>query len=188
MHLLAFAQYIGGYISVLEAHALIIFTPKYRFHFYQIDYAFKFFLSTNGHLDWHRISAKSFFKLTYNHHEVGTSTIHLVYEYHPWHFVFIGLAPYGFCLRLHSRRAAEDNYCSIEHAQGPLHFDSKIDMPRGINDVDAMIFKLRIHALPKTGGRCRGNSNSSFLLLLHPIHCRGAVMHLTDFMGHACVK
>jgi hypothetical protein len=42
-------------------------------------------------------------------------------------------------------------------------------------------------ALPEGGGRGRGDGDPALLLLLHPVHRRGAVMHLADLVGLAGV-
>ena len=49
-----------------------------------------------------------------------------------------------------------------------------------VDDVDPVI-------LPKAGRRGRGDGNAALLLLRHPIHRRGAVVHLTHLIGAAGV-
>ena len=41
--------------------------------------------------------------------------------------------------------------------------------------------------LPGTGGGSRGNGNSSFLLLLHPVHSCSTIMYFTNFMTFSCI-
>ena len=36
--------------------------------------------------------------------------------------------------------------------------------------------------MPEGGGRGRGDGDAALLLLLHPVHGRGAVVHLADLM------
>jgi hypothetical protein len=57
-----------------------------------------------------------------------------------------------------------------------------------IDNINAMIIKLSIHTFPKARRCSRCNSNTSLLLLLHPIHCRGTIMYLTNFMRHAGIE
>jgi len=45
----------------------------------------------------------------------------------------------------------------------------------GVDDVDLL-------ASPLTGGRRRGNGDTTLLLLLHPVHGSCTVMHLTDLV------
>jgi hypothetical protein len=62
-------------------------------------------------------------------------------------------------------------------------------VPRGIDDVDAMLGTIElIHALPETGRRSRGDGDATLLLLLHPVHGRSAVMHFTDLVIDTGVK
>jgi hypothetical protein len=61
-------------------------------------------------------------------------------------------------------------------------------MARGIDDIDTMIFKLRIHSFPKAGCGGGGNGDTTLLFLLHPVHGGGTIMHFTNFMRHTCVE
>ena len=54
-------------------------------------------------------------------------------------------------------------------------------MTWGVNDVDLVFF-------PETGGGSGGNGDASLLLLLHPVHGGGTVVHLTDLVGDTCVE
>jgi hypothetical protein len=45
-----------------------------------------------------------------------------------------------------------------------------------INDVEAFLF-------PECRGRSRGDGDAALLLLLHPVHRRGAFVHLADFVA-----
>jgi hypothetical protein len=57
-----------------------------------------------------------------------------------------------------------------------------------INNIDSMLIVLVIHPVPKASRGSRGNSDTSFLFLLHPIHNRSTIMHLTNFMGDTGVE
>ena len=54
-------------------------------------------------------------------------------------------------------------------------------MTWGVNDVDLVVF-------PETGGSSGSNGDTAFLLLLHPVHGGGTVVHLTDLVGDTCVE
>jgi hypothetical protein len=54
-------------------------------------------------------------------------------------------------------------------------------MAGSINDIYLAI-------VPKASSRRSSNSNTSFLFLLHPIHLRCSIVHLTDFMRFSGVK
>ena len=60
-------------------------------------------------------------------------------------------------------------------------------MTRGIDDVDPVLGKLFVHTFPETGGSGGGNRNTPLLLLFHPVHNGGAVMHFTDLVRDAGV-
>ena len=49
-------------------------------------------------------------------------------------------------------------------------------MSRGVNDVDLVVF-------PEACGGSGGNGDTALLLLLHPVHGGGTVVHLTDLVG-----
>jgi hypothetical protein len=53
-------------------------------------------------------------------------------------------------------------------------------MARGIDYIDAMVVPVAC-----SGGG--GNGNAAFLLLLHPVHCGCAFMHLAYLVGNTGV-
>src|SRR6202034_138077 len=57
-----------------------------------------------------------------------------------------------------------------------LHLDGEVDVPGGVDDVDLVV-------VPETGGGRGGDGDSALLLLLHPVHGGGAVVHLTDLVA-----
>ena len=61
-------------------------------------------------------------------------------------------------------------------------------MARGVDNIDPVIFKLGVHSFPKAGSGGGGNGDTPLLFLLHPIHCGRAIVHLTNFVGHACIE
>jgi hypothetical protein len=48
--------------------------------------------------------------------------------------------------------------------------------------------EVQVHALPEAGGGSRRDGDAALLLLLHPVHGGGAVVHLTDLVVHAGVE
>ena len=69
---------------------------------------------------------------------------------------------------------------TVEHAERTLHLEREVDVARGVDDVDAVI-------LPRAGGRRGGDGDAALLLLLHPVHGGGALVHLADLVGLAGV-
>src|SRR5215216_904088 len=53
-------------------------------------------------------------------------------------------------------------------------------MPRGVDDVEALV-------VPECRGGSRRDGDAALLLLLHPIHGRGAFMHLAHLVALAGV-
>ena len=84
-------------------------------------------------------------------------------------------------LRLNPGDRVEDRDRAIEHPQRALDLDGEVDVARGVDDVDAVL-------VPGTRGRRRGDRDAALLLLRHPIHRGGAIVHLTDFVVDPGVK
>ncbi|MNT78625.1 hypothetical protein D3C72_2178760 [compost metagenome] len=45
-----------------------------------------------------------------------------------------------------------------------------------------------LHAVPETGSRRRSNGDAAFLLLFHPVHGGGAVVHFAQLVTDPGVK
>ena len=54
---------------------------------------------------------------------------------------------------------------AVEHAQGPLHLDGEVDVPRGVDDVDVVLVPLGV-------GRGGGDGDAALALELHRVHRR----------------
>src|SRR3954468_5173042 len=63
-----------------------------------------------------------------------------------------------------------------EHAQRALHLDGEVDVAGRVDDVDAVV-------APLAGRGGRGDRDAALLLLLHPVHRRGALVDLADLVG-----
>ena len=61
-------------------------------------------------------------------------------------------------------------------------------MAGSIDHIDTMLWVIVRHAFPEGGGRGRRNRNTALLLLFHPVHGGGAIMHFANLMIDACVK
>src|SRR5690606_18096071 len=71
---------------------------------------------------------------------------------------------------------------------GTLHLDGEVHVARGVDDVEAVLGVGHVHALPETGRRGRRDGDAALLLLLHPVHGGGALVHFTDLVVHAGVE
>jgi hypothetical protein len=119
--------------------------------------------------------------------EVGTGTVHLVDEGQTRHLVLVGLTPHGFRLGLHAAHCAVHHAGAVEHAHGTLHFDGEVHVAGGVDDVDAVLGSCS-PCPSRTGGGSRGDGDTTLLLLLHPVHGGGAVVHFTDLVVHTGVE
>jgi hypothetical protein len=112
--------------------------------------------------------------------EVGADTIHLVHEAEARDGVAVGLPPDGLGLRLDALHRVEHRDGAVEDTQASLHFHREVDVTRRVDDVDPVV-------LPVDGGGGRGDRDAALLLLVHPIHDRGAFVDLADLVGLAGV-
>ena len=175
-------------IFISEGYACVFFVPVDGFHFHQVNNTGERFFSANCQLQRNRVRAQTGFDLTNNFQEVRTHTVHFVNERNAWNFIFVCLTPYGFRLRLNTTNCAVNHYCTIKHTHGTFYFDSEVNVPRGVDDVYAMRFILLSHTRPECSSRCGGDSNTTLLLLFHPVHGGCAVMNFTDFMVYTGVE
>ena len=116
-HFLNFINQLSRHLSVFEGHALIGLIPEYRLVFNQVDNTLEVLFRTDSHLQRHRHSAQTILQLADYLAKVCACAIHLVNEYHTWHFVFVGLAPYSLGLRLNTRGATQNHDSTIKHTQ-----------------------------------------------------------------------
>ncbi len=110
--------------------------------------------------------------------EVGADLIHLVDEDDAGHVVLVGLAPDRLGLRLDALVAVEHADGAVEHAERTLHLDGEIHVAGRVDDVQTL-------AVPRGRGGGRRDRDAPLLLLLHPVHGRGAVVDFADLMGLA---
>src|SRR6185437_12398428 len=112
--------------------------------------------------------------------EIGAGLIHLVGEDDARNAVLVALTPDGLGLRLDALVAVEHDDGAVEYAQRALDLDGEVDVAGSVDDVQAL-------AGPESGRRGRRDGDAALLLLLHPIHRRGALMHLADLVALAGV-
>ena len=120
--------------------------------------------------------------------EVGTGTVHLVHESQAGHVILVSLTPNSFRLRLNTTHGTVNHAGAVQDAHGTFHFNSEVNVPRGVNDVQTMFRELTVHATPESGRSGRRNRNPLFLFLFHPVHGGGAIMHFTELMGNARIE
>jgi len=116
--------------------------------------------------------------------EVGPHPVHLVDEHDARDAVAVRLAPHGLSLGLHPADGIQHRHGAVEHPERPLDFHREVDVARRVDDVDAVLDPV---PGPETGRRGGRNGDAALLFLLHPVHGGGALVHLTDLVGHAGV-
>src|SRR4051794_14099368 len=107
--------------------------------------------------------------------EARADAVHLVDERDARDGVLVGLAPDGLGLRLDAGDRVEQRDRAVEYSQRALDLDGEVHVPRRVDDVDPVI-------APLTGRRGGGDGDPALLLLLHPVHRRGALVDLTDLV------
>src|SRR5262249_13633441 len=132
-------------------------------------------LDADRDLHWHRYRVEAVADHVHGAPEVGADAVHFVDEADAWDFVFVGLPPNGLRLWLNASDGIEDNDTAIQHTQRTLHLGREVHMARRVNDVDAV-------PQPETGGRGGSDRDATLLLLRHPVHRRGSLMHLADLV------
>src|SRR5207253_8990168 len=117
------------------------------------------------------------------HVEIGTGPVELVDEAHPRNLVLLRLPPDRLGLRLDAGNAVETGDRAVEHAQATLDLDGEVDVAGGVDDVDPVLGPITRG--PEAGRRRGRDRDPALLLLLHPVHGRGALMDLADLVGLA---
>ena len=150
-------------------------------HNNKVDYSFEIGLRAYRELNGNRVAFKAFLHHIDNAIEVSTHNVHLINIDHSGNMVFVSLSPDGFRLRLNTTLCAENSDGTIKHSEGTLNLNGEVNVTGSVNDVYAMV-------LPKTGCRSGCDCDSSLLLLLHPVHCCGAIVRFAYFMSFSCIE
>ena len=124
--------------------------------------------------------------------KVRAENIHLVDESDTRNIVGISLTPYILGLGLNAALRIEYADCAVQYTKGTLYLNGKIYVSGCINNIDT-VFQSSRHRLclvlmcPVTGSSRRSDSNTTLLLLLHPVHGRGTFIGLADFIVYTGV-
>ncbi len=144
-------------------------------HREEVDDALELVLGADRHLNRHRARAEPLANLFDDVEEVGADAVHLVDEDDARNLILVRLAPNRLGLRLHRGNRIEERDQAVEHAQRALDLDREVHVARRVDDVDARV-------APGRRGRGRGDRDAALLLLNHPVHRRGAVVHLAHLV------
>ena len=186
--LLGVLEQVGRDLAVVELHALRCFIPDDRLHLDEVDHAGEAFFGADRDDDGHRVRVQARLHLVDDLVEVRAGAVHLVDERKARHLVLVGLAPDGLRLRLHAAHGAVHHARAVKHAHRALDLDREVDVPGGVDDVDAVLGKAELHALPEAGRRSRRDRDAALLFLLHPVHRGGTIVHFTDLVVHTGVE
>ncbi len=179
---------LRGDVDQLELDALAGLVPDDRLHADQVDDALELLFRADRDLQRNRVGAQARTHLLVNLEEVGADAVHLVDERKPRHLVLVGLAPDRLRLGLHPTDRAVDHAGPVQHPHRALDLDGEVHVSRRVDDVDVVLGIGLVHALPEAGGRRGGDGDATLLLLLHPVHGGGAIMHLTDLVIDAGIE
>ncbi len=177
---LACVEQVRRNVVVVELGAEPFVVPDARLHAHEIDHALEIAFGADRQLDGDRLGAEAGLDVIDAVEEVGADLVHLVGEDDARHVVFVALTPDRLGLRLDALVAIEHADGAVEHAQRTLDLDGEVDVAGRVDDVQAL-------AVPERGGRGRRDGDAALLLLLHPVHRRGAFVHLADLVALAGV-
>ena len=170
---------LGRDLLLLELHPELV-EPDLGAHVDDVDDAAEVLLLADRQLHRDGLRAQPVDHRLHGGEEVRARAVHLVHERDPGNLVVVGLPPDRFGLRLDARDRVEDRDRTVEHAQASLDLDRKVHVPGRIDNVDAVVLPER--------RRGRGRDRDAALLLLrHPVHRRGALVHLAHAVGAAGV-
>jgi len=155
--------------------------PDQSLHAYQVDQADEVALSANGQLKDQWVCAQSVLDHANAHEEVSARTVELVHEADAGHGVLVGLTPHSLGLGLNASHSVKHGNGAVKHAQRALNLNGEVNVTRGVDDVDGVVF-------PRARGRSGRDGDAALLLLLHPVHRGSAFVNFTDLVVDAGVK
>ena len=168
---------------VLSTHGLIV--PQDSLHLHEVNHAFEGLFSADRNLNRARSSTEHLFDLAHYVEEVSTRTVHLVHVADTSHIVLICLTPYGLRLRLHTTHCTEGHHSTVQDTQRTLYLYGEVHVPRSVYQVD---FVLVTVVVPIGGGSSGGNRDTTLLLLNHPVHRSGTIVHLTNLVRQTRIE
>mmetsp|Transcript_132112 Transcript_132112/g.381949 ORF Transcript_132112/g.381949 Transcript_132112/m.381949 type:complete len:468 (-) Transcript_132112:328-1731(-) len=159
----------------IERSTKILTTPYDGFHGDKVDDTKEVGFSSDGQLQNSRCGSKKIDDGVDAEIKVRTSSVHLVQEAHTRDLVFVGLSPDCFGLWFNTGNTIKDSDSTVKNSKRTFNLQGEIDVARSVDDIDTVV-------LPRTGGGSGGDSDTTLLLLFHPVHCGATLVHFTDFV------
>ena len=145
-------------------------------HLEKVDDAAELFFCADGELDRNCVCLKAIADHSDNSVKVRAHDVHLVDIAHTRNTVLVSLTPNGFRLRLNAALCTKNCYRTVKYTKRTFNFNCEVNVAGGVDDVDSVV-------VPITGCSSRGDCDTSFLFLFHPVHGCAAVVSLTHFVS-----
>ena len=159
-----------------------------RLVFEKVHHRAEIALGADRQLDGNRVRRQTINNRLEALFKIRAGAVELVDKADARHFVVVRVAPVGLRLRLNAGDAVKDDDRAVQHTQRALYLHGKVDVARGVDEVDAMLEVFMIGARgvirwrPERG-RCSGcDRDAALALLLHPVHDSVARVHLADLV------
>ena len=166
-------------------HTLVVGLEVPCGHGDEVDDAPEVVLGAHGHLRGDGRRAQAILHGVDGVEEVGAHAVVLVDVGDAGHAVTAGLTPHRLGLRLHAGDGVEHRDRTVEHAKRALDLGREVHVARGVDDLETVLFAVirTTGVLPEARRSGGGDGHAALLLLHHPVHRRGAVVHLADLVG-----
>mmetsp|Transcript_7328 Transcript_7328/g.11591 ORF Transcript_7328/g.11591 Transcript_7328/m.11591 type:complete len:647 (+) Transcript_7328:221-2161(+) len=123
----------------VETGTKILSTPNNSLHSHKVNDSQEISFSTNRKLKNSWRGPKQIDDSVDAEVKVGSGTVHFVKETHARNLVLICLTPDSLSLGFNTCDTIEDSDGSIQNSKRSLHFQSKVDVTGGVNNVDSMV-------------------------------------------------
>ena len=172
---------VGRDFLVVELGAERFVLPDDRLHLDEVDDALEIGFRADRQLQRHRACAETLVDhLSTQREKSAPMRSILLTKHDARHVVLVGLAPDGFGLRLDAWSPS-----STPTAPSSTRSERSTSMVKSTwPGVSMMLMRWSFQNAGRRGGRDR---DAALLLLLHPVHGRGAVMDFADLVGLAGV-
>ena len=154
-------------------------------HFDKVDHALELVFEADGDLHNDRLVIELFLEHHSHAERVCAGTVALVDEHDARDVIALHLTVNSDGLRLDAFHAGQNEDCTVQHAEGAFHFNREVHVPRGIDDVDSVLFAGN-RVSPVSEGGCRLNRDAAFAFEFHGVHRSADAVFTTNFVD--CVN